>query len=98
MRFVPPDSLGELSRDSFRTEFELIRLARLFPEHDAVEKEVFARVPAWKRCLDSMRLAGPMAAAYVTLETTMRAIARYLIVHRKTGPYWQGRGQNHTAS
>lgn len=95
VRFVPPDSVGELYRDSFRTEFELIRLARLFPEHDAVEKEVFARVPAWKRCLDSVRLAGPMAAAYVTLEATMRAIARYLIVHRKTGPYWQGRGQNH---
>lgn len=97
VRFVPPDTPGELYRDSFRTEYELIRLSRLFPEHDAVEQSVVARTPAWKRCLDALRQIGPMGAAYVTLEMAMRAFARYKIVHRRAGPHWQGPVQNHHA-
>ena len=95
VRFVPPESPDELYRDSFRTEFELVRLGRLFPDHCELEQHFFAN-PAWLRCLSAIPKASLMAAGYLAIESGMRAVARHRIVHLCASPrQWQGRGQNH---
>jgi hypothetical protein len=99
VQFVPPDSTGELYRDSFRTEFELARLAHLFPEHTLVEREVFARQSPWQRCVSAIRPAGLKASAYLALEVGMRAVARHRILYHGASPAsWRASGQNHHAT
>jgi hypothetical protein len=77
VRFVPPDSMAELYRDSCRTELELARLDVLFPEHAYLEKEFLSGGSGRRRCWDALRRAGLSTAVYVGIERMMRRIARY---------------------
>lgn len=98
VRFQPPDSWAELYRDSFRTEFELVRLSHLFPESEPVEREVFSQQSPIIRCLCALFRAGPGTAAYLTIETFMRMRARHRILHQRACPKsWKVAGQNHHA-
>jgi len=77
VKFVPPHSLAELYRDSCRTEFELVRLNALFPEHTPIEHKVFKRHSGKRRVWQAFRRAGLFPAAYVCIEMAMRRISRF---------------------
>jgi hypothetical protein len=96
VRFEPPHSWSELYRDSFRTEFELVRLSALFPTHDTAEAAVFSQPSPWEKALFALRKAGPGTAAYLAIEAGMRAHARRRIrLYRQCPKSWAQRGQNH---
>jgi len=96
VRFTPPDSLAELYRDSFRTDLELERLNVLFPEHASLERALFRKRGGLRKCVDAIRLAGPLAATYVALEECLLLFARLQIrVLRRSSAHWKGAGHDH---
>ncbi len=91
--YAPPHSWGELYRDTFRTEYELARLSLLFPEHNYLQKDVFAR--KWS-ALNRARHLGLQGGLYYLIEKIMARHARRAVIRKRQCPRsWKSQGQNH---